>query len=67
MEHMGDSWLYKMDTSAEGQIALNLGHTLLVFNLGIQNDYFDLGLEDVFRFGFDAVKSVWQSAPESLA
>lgn len=67
MEHMGDSWLYKMDTTAEGQIALHLGHTLLVFNLGIQNDYFDLGLEDVLQPRFDAVKSVWQSAPESLA
>jgi hypothetical protein len=61
MEHQDDAWIYKLDTTAEAQIALHLGHTLLVFDLGIQNDYFGLELEDVIQPRFDAVDKVWQS------
>jgi hypothetical protein len=67
MKHTDDSWLYELDTTAEGQIALHLGHTLLVFDLGIQNDYFNLGLEGQIEPRLHAVTSVWQSDPESEA
>jgi Family of unknown function (DUF5677) len=61
MEHTGDAWLYKLDTTTEAQIALHLGHTLLVFNIGIQNDYFNLGLDDLIEPRLHAVTSVWRS------
>jgi hypothetical protein len=65
MEHTDDAWVYKLDSTAEARIALHLGHTLLVFDLGIQNDYFNLGLEDLIEPRFHAVASVWRSKPEA--
>jgi hypothetical protein len=62
MEHVGDAWTYKVDTSPEARMALHLAHVLLVFDLGLQNDYFDLDLESMIEPRFKAVASVWQES-----
>jgi len=58
----GDAWTYKVDTSPEARMALHLAHVLLVFDLGLQNDYFDLDLESMIEPRFKAVASVWQES-----
>jgi hypothetical protein len=59
MVHTDDAWLYKLDTTAEAQVALTLGHNLILQNLGIQNEYFNLGLDDSIRKRVEAFGPVW--------
>ena len=59
MTHTDDAWLYKLDTTAEAQVALTLGHNLILQNLGIQNEYFALGLEDSIHKRLEAYGPVW--------
>jgi len=59
MVHAGDAWLYKLDTTGEAHAALSLAHNLILHDLGIQNEYFDLGLDDLIQKRFDAYGPVW--------
>jgi len=59
IRHAGNSWLYKLDTSEEGRMALVFGHNLLLQNLRAQNDYFDLGLFNSINSRFTAFKELW--------
>jgi Family of unknown function (DUF5677) len=60
MTHTTDVWRYKLDTTEESQIALHLGHNLMLQNLGVQNEYFSLGLTDSIRPRLEAFRKVWK-------
>ena len=60
MIHTDDAWLYKLDTTEEARVALTVGHNLILQNLGIQNEYFALGLEDSIHKRLEAYGPVWE-------
>ena len=60
MIHTEDSWLYKTDTTEEAQMAVHLGHNLILQNLGVQDEYFGLGLMDAMRPRLEAFGKVWE-------
>jgi hypothetical protein len=61
MIHAEGSWLYKTDTTEEAQMALHLGHNLILQNIGVQDEYFGLGLMDTIRPRIDAFCKVWET------
>jgi hypothetical protein len=65
MVHTDDAWTYKIDTSGEAQMALLLGHNLILQDLRTQNDYFALGLFKVLNPRFAAFNKVWDKTEVS--
>jgi hypothetical protein len=63
MVHTDDAWQYKLDSTPESQVAVSLGHNLILKNLGIQNEYFHLGLEDVIHQRLEAYIPIWDQDP----
>jgi hypothetical protein len=56
---------YKDSSEDEARFAVHLGHHLLVRLLTMQNQYFDLGLDDDIKQRIDAFVSAWGRAPGS--
>jgi hypothetical protein len=52
-------WIYKDNSEDEGRFALNLGHSLFVRTLKLQNDFFDLQLHSDVQQRIDAYVSIW--------
>jgi hypothetical protein len=59
MVHAEDAWTYKLETTAEAQVALHFGHNLILQNVGIQNEHFKLGLDHAIGERVQAFASVW--------
>ena len=58
--HTDTVWLYKLDTTTEAHVALTLGHNLILHNLGIQDEYFKLSLDDLIHKRLEAFGPVWE-------
>ena len=63
MQLVEEVWGYRMDTTKEARTALHLGHNLILQNIGIQNDYSNLGLDDLIRPRLAAFVAIWGKAP----
>jgi hypothetical protein len=61
IEHKENAWAYRLDTTKEAQMALHLGHNLILGNLVTQNDYFRLGLDQALQPRFEAFVRIWES------
>jgi hypothetical protein len=53
-------WTYKDTSEDEGRFALNLGHSLALKTLKLQNEYFGLGLDDEIQDRIEAYVSIWK-------
>jgi hypothetical protein len=65
MIHTENAWLYKLDTTEEAQMALHLGHNLVLQNLGVQDEYFGLGLMDTIRPRLEAFGKLWDKGKQT--
>lgn len=64
-EHGG--WTYKDTSEQEGRLALNLGHSLVLKSLKLQNEYFRLGLDAEIQERIEAYVSIWKPVGTSQA
>ncbi len=54
-------WIYRINTEDEAEMALVYGHKLLLYNLKIQNDHFDLGLAEELQARCEAWALIWDA------
>jgi hypothetical protein len=60
-------WTYKDTSEEEGRFALNLGHSLVLKMLKLQNEYFQLGLDAEIQERIEAYVSIWKPVGPSRA
>jgi hypothetical protein len=60
-------WTYKDTSEDEGKFALNLGHSLVLTTLKLQNEYFRLGLNAQIQERIEAYVSIWKPVGTSPA
>ena len=65
MTHTDDAWLHKLDNTEEAQMALHLGHNLILQNLGVQDEYFKLGLLETIKPRLEAFIKIWNKGDTS--
>lgn len=66
MTHTDEAWLYKIDSTEEAQMALHLGHNLMLQNLGVQDEYFKLGLMETIKPRLEAFIEIWHKEATSV-
>ena len=50
---------YRLNTVKEANRAVHLGHNLILLDLGVQNDYFKLGLDTDIHQRLEAFLKIW--------
>jgi hypothetical protein len=65
IERAVDAWTCRLNTDKESGRAVHLGHNVLLLDIGVQNDYFKLGLDKDKRPRLEAFLRIWSSKSKS--